>query len=203
MVVSLDTFSPKEITAQDEQAGLCVISQYPTQAAQMISADNSSQLPSQYHDLGGTPNEAICNRSDRFNEATHTGVHKKRARLLEDECRKIVPPGAQDMDFISKKHSTGTTIAAITKERSHVVPDVAAAIEDLLEQTSKVRYRKFLIFLFIYLFGFNSVYILTNFLFCPRYKINDLNSPGRTGCEKNVSLHCSFVVTCCVDTNIG
>ncbi|CBI18968.3 unnamed protein product, partial [Vitis vinifera] len=139
-VVYVDSFCPKEITAHDRQAGLCIMSQYPTQAAQMISADKGSQLPTQSHDLGDIPTQSICNRSDRFNEeARHSSVHAKRARLLEDESQKTVPPsGAQDMDFISKMNSSGTTITAVTEETSHVVPDVAAAIEDLLEQTSKI-----------------------------------------------------------------
>lgn len=139
-VVYVDSFCPKEITAHDRQAGLCIMSQYPTQAAQMISADKGSQLPTQSHDLGDIPTQSICNRSDRFNEeARHSSVHTKRARLLEDESQKTVPPsGAQDMDFISKMNSSGTTITAVAEETSHVVPDVAAAIEDLLEQTSKI-----------------------------------------------------------------
>ena len=138
----MDSFCPKEITAHDRQAGLCIMSQYPTQAAQMISADNGSQLPIQSNDLGGIPTQATCYRNDKFNEeARHSGVHTKRARLLEDESQKMVSPsGAQDMNFISKTNSSRTTVTAVTQETSHVVPDVAAAIEDLLEQTSKVKY---------------------------------------------------------------
>lgn len=146
----MDSFCPKEITAHDRQAGLGIMSQYPTQAAQMISADGASQLPSQSNDLGGIPTQDICYKSERLiEELRHPSGHTKRARILEDESQNTVSPsGARDMVCISKINSSRTTIATVNQESSHVVPDVAAAIEDLLEQTSKVKNLKFLICFF-------------------------------------------------------
>lgn len=43
-MVPMDRFRPRAATAQDSDAGLCITSQYPTQAARMISVDVPSQL---------------------------------------------------------------------------------------------------------------------------------------------------------------
>lgn len=47
MIVGLDHFRPKAVTVQDREAGLCTMTQYPTQAAQMVSGYCISELPSQ------------------------------------------------------------------------------------------------------------------------------------------------------------
>ncbi|KAJ6813124.1 DNA topoisomerase 2-binding protein 1 [Iris pallida] len=44
-----DSFQPRPVIAQDREAGLCIVSQYPTQAARMFSGCVPSQLPTQSH----------------------------------------------------------------------------------------------------------------------------------------------------------
>lgn len=46
-MVALDPFLPKPATTQDREAGLCTVSQYPTQAACMVSGGVPSQLLSE------------------------------------------------------------------------------------------------------------------------------------------------------------
>ncbi|PQM37677.1 hypothetical protein Pyn_12723 [Prunus yedoensis var. nudiflora] len=114
-VVALDQFYPKKVTAEDREAGLCTMSQYPTQAVQMISAGNSSECPSQSQDLRTSSGENIGSRNDSLREeASEPSFCNKKARVSEDDGEKV----------------------------SQVVPDVASAIEDLLEQTSKIHDQK-------------------------------------------------------------
>ncbi|XVF79355.1 hypothetical protein PTKIN_Ptkin14bG0215200 [Pterospermum kingtungense] len=90
-VVSLDPFCPKEVTAQDLEAGLCTVSQFPTQAAQMMSADVPFQFMSQSQDLRtpalGVENESIIGGryDDPRDEAEQSNVPLKRARCLESD----------------------------------------------------------------------------------------------------------------------
>lgn len=99
-IVALAPFSPKAVTPQDRDAGLCTMSQYPTQAVRMLSGENPTQsqhpidIPTQVTDF-----------RTRHITSKGSSSNRKRTRLLED---------------------------------SNVVPDVATAIEDLLEQTSKL-----------------------------------------------------------------
>lgn len=117
-IVSLDNFHPEEVP-QDPDAGLCTVTQYPTQAAKLISIDDSSQFSSQSQDL----------------KKENTTRSSKRLRLSASK-------GVSDQD--GQTHTNSATVEIINddaKENDQGVPDVAAAIEDLLEQTSKVRTR--------------------------------------------------------------
>jgi len=89
------------------------VSQYPTQAE--LSVDNSLQFPSQALDLG----------------KENTQYSSKKLRLSNEE------PGF-NQNTRTNMGSTAVDICHNGKENGHIVPDVAAAIEDLLEQTSKV-----------------------------------------------------------------
>ncbi|XP_043703207.1 DNA topoisomerase 2-binding protein 1-A-like isoform X3 [Telopea speciosissima] len=119
-IVALDQFLPKEVTAQDREQGLCTMSQYPTQAARMISGGVSLQLPSQSQVMMKIETHVVGSISESFKSfsggAKHSSLSIKRARLVDDDSH--------------------------NGEVSHAVPDVAAAIEDLLAQTSKIQEMK-------------------------------------------------------------
>ncbi|KAK9288453.1 hypothetical protein L1049_016910 [Liquidambar formosana] len=138
-VVAEGRFCPKEATAQDQEAGLCTTSQYPTQVLRMISGDNPSQFPSQSLEQRSIPSQAVACRSDIFKEeAKNSSPHSKRARLLEDDSEKgPLPSKVHPNDPICDMYTPRNSISEAT-DVSHVVPDVASAIEDLLEQTSKI-----------------------------------------------------------------
>ncbi|KAK7861183.1 dna topoisomerase 2-binding protein 1-a [Quercus suber] len=153
-VVALDSFCPKEVTVQDQEAGLCTTSQFPTQAVRMVSGDSPSCFPSQSQDLRNTATQCTFSRNDSFKEESEqSSVFNKRAKLLEDDEQKDLPSSKVHLRDPINLNAIGDNITKDNGEVSHAVPDVAAAIEDLLEQTSK---------------------------------IHDQNSPGRTGCDKNL-----------------
>ncbi|KAM3683038.1 hypothetical protein ACB094_12G115800 [Castanea mollissima] len=153
-VVALDSFCPKEVTVQDQEAGLCTTSQFPTQAGRMVSGDSPSCFPSQSQDLRNTATQCTFSRNDSFKEESEqSSVFNKRAKLLDDDDQKDLPSSKVHLRDPINLNAIGDNITKDNGEVSHAVPDVAAAIEDLLEQTSK---------------------------------IHDQNSPGRTGCDKNL-----------------
>uniref|UniRef100_A0A803R0B0 BRCT domain-containing protein n=1 Tax=Cannabis sativa TaxID=3483 RepID=A0A803R0B0_CANSA len=155
-LVPFDQFSPKEITAQDQEAGLCAMSQFSTQAAQMMSGDMPSQSTSRSEKIKTSLNGIIGSSKESFGGAKHTSTLHKKARLLEDSGKlNMLSSGVHPNDSISNANNSirNDVVAKGTDKVSHVVPDVAAAIEDLLEQTSK---------------------------------IHDQKSPGRTACDKSV-----------------
>lgn len=144
-MIPLDPFPPKEVTAHDREAGLCTVSQFPTQAVRMVSADGPSQFISPLEDLRTTSTQAMVGKSDSIassrnhslrDEAKQQSPHWKRARIQEDEGHDILS-GVHLSDPVCNMTSNGDNI--LRDEVSHVVPDVAAAIEDLLEQASKVK----------------------------------------------------------------
>ncbi|XVE60277.1 hypothetical protein DITRI_Ditri05aG0115900 [Diplodiscus trichospermus] len=144
-VVSLDPFCPKEVTAQDREAGLCTVTQFPTQAVQMMSVDIPSQFTSQSQDLRvqalGVKNESSSGgRNDGpRDEAEQSYVHLKRARHLEDDDQDgLLASGVHLFEPVLDKNSTENNRTKIAGEAAQVLPDVATAIEDFLEQTSKV-----------------------------------------------------------------
>lgn len=106
----------------------------------IISRDGASQFSSQSQNLGNTQTQCTVSRNDSFKElAKQSSVCNKKARLLENDDQKSLPlSGVCLHDPICNKNSTGDNISKDNGEVSHAVPDVAAAIEDLLEQTSKV-----------------------------------------------------------------
>ncbi|CAL5348451.1 unnamed protein product [Camellia sinensis] len=138
-VVAPGSFCPKKVTSQDREAGLCTLSQYPTQATRMISGDNASQFPSQSQDPRNIQSRAIGTSDNSREEAKFSSICGKRARLFEEDIDKgILSSGSNHSDPTCKMTSTGNNIPRNTGEVSNAVPDVAAAIEDLLAQTSKI-----------------------------------------------------------------
>ncbi|KAH9691350.1 transcription coactivator [Citrus sinensis] len=144
-VVSLDHFSPKEVTTHDREAGLCTVSQFPMQSVQMSSADEPSQF---INPLGGlqssSPQTMVhkiddITRSDNLrDEANQTSAHNKRARISEDEDHDTLP-GVHLKDPHRSTNYNGDSMSKDNGEVPHIGSDVAAVIEDLVEQTSKVQ----------------------------------------------------------------
>ncbi|XP_014502700.1 DNA topoisomerase 2-binding protein 1-A isoform X4 [Vigna radiata var. radiata] len=138
-VVAVDQFLPKEVTAQDREAGLCTVSQFPTQAAQMIS-DMPSQLSSQSQILRGITDKNVgCGVGNHETNFKKPSVYSKKARLVEEPCLSNKMPSASNSGIhaYGKNFSEDNTLID-GGEVCRTVPDVAAAIEDLLEQTSKM-----------------------------------------------------------------
>ncbi|XP_031281662.1 DNA topoisomerase 2-binding protein 1-A isoform X3 [Pistacia vera] len=145
-VVSLDPFYPREVTAHDREAGLCTVSQFPTQAVRMFSTDELSQLTSSSQDpramsseiIGSKNDSNVGNRNDGLRDLSkQSNVYSKRARISEDEGHEGLL--AHFSDPVSTKSSSLDNLLKDDREVSHVVPDVAAVIEDILEQTSKIQ----------------------------------------------------------------
>lgn len=81
-LVPLDPFRPRPVTAEDRDAGLCTVSQYPTQAANMVSGHAPQQFLSQSqgptNSLKVTAGNCLCSLSFIFSiygqeHADHTG----------------------------------------------------------------------------------------------------------------------------------
>lgn len=126
------------MTAEDREAGLCTTSQYPTQDVRMISVGNPSQCPSQSQDRSFSPPEAIgCRNYSIREEAKESSCCNKKARVLEDVDQSGLLSSGINLGIPA--YTTGDNKANTFGEVSQVVPDVASAIEDLLEQTSKVK----------------------------------------------------------------
>ncbi|KAK3005313.1 hypothetical protein RJ639_016640, partial [Escallonia herrerae] len=137
-VVAPYPFSPKEVTSEDREAGLCTMSQYPTQAARMTYGDDASQLPSQSQDPGNIQNYVIGSKSDVNEDLNYPNCCNKRARVSEDgSLKSLLSSGVNQNDHILTKSMWNDT--GNTADVRYVVPDVAAAIEELLEQTSKIQ----------------------------------------------------------------
>ncbi|XAR49591.1 hypothetical protein NMG60_11032843 [Bertholletia excelsa] len=139
-IVATSTFCPKEATSQDREAGVCTLSQYPTQATRMILGDNVSQFASQSPDERIIKTLAIGRSDSSRLEAKISDSSCKRVRLLNDGSDKgMTSCGISQKDPICTMTSPANNVLQNSGEVSHALPDVAAAIEDLLEQTSKIQ----------------------------------------------------------------
>ncbi|KAE9595895.1 putative BRCT domain-containing protein [Lupinus albus] len=138
-VVSVDQFLPKEVTDQDQEAGACTTSQFPTQAARMIS-DMPSQFPSQSQDSRNIPNIYLSSEVDNHRtDSKISSIYSKKARLVEEHDLYDKVPFAVDSSIhVNNMNFSEDNVHKYVGEVSHAVPDVADAIEDLLEQTSKI-----------------------------------------------------------------
>lgn len=132
-VVDVKGFVPKELTSQDRQEGSYFMSQYPAHSDRITSVDDVSQHPSQPQDLG---NVHTIDSLDMARDGEIYSSSHKRARLLGNDRIKHSSSDSAVDNFISRtSHAENNTE---NNRVSNVVPDVAAVIEDLLEQTSKV-----------------------------------------------------------------
>ncbi|GMN45524.1 hypothetical protein TIFTF001_014708 [Ficus carica] len=143
-LVPLDLFSPKEVTAQDQEAGLCTMSQFSSQAVRTRSGNDPCQFTSQSDNIKKSLSGIIGRRNDSEGEgAKHTSMFSKKARLLEvDGLKSQLSTGLHASVPICNTNSIDDNKAKDKDEMSYVVPDVAAAIEDLLAQTSKIHDQK-------------------------------------------------------------
>ena len=123
IVVTCGEFLPKEVTMSDREAGMCTTSQYPTQAVRMVSG--SSELtqdpPKTTVDVQVDTRACMVRK-----EVKYSVMCRKRSRVSQDGSGSVIS---------TENKVTGGEVS------SKSVPDVAAAIEDLLEQTSKVTKR--------------------------------------------------------------
>ncbi|KAI3671695.1 hypothetical protein L1987_87435 [Smallanthus sonchifolius] len=136
-IVASGQFLPKEATMSDQEAGRCITSQYPTQAVRMTSAAGASQLTSQSQEPmtnDARINDSSCTRK----EVKYSAVCSKKPRLSEDGSMKDLSSKSIPPNPICKNISAENTVTENGGEVSKSVPDVASAIEDLLEQTSKI-----------------------------------------------------------------
>lgn len=110
------------------------------QAVPIISREGASQFSSQSQRLGNTQTQCTVRRNDSFKKLPkQSSVCNKKARLSDNDDQKTLPlSGVCLLDPICNTNSAGDNISNDNGEVSQAVPDVAAAIEDLLEQTSKV-----------------------------------------------------------------
>ncbi|XP_006345369.1 DNA topoisomerase 2-binding protein 1 [Solanum tuberosum] len=139
-IVSADPFYPKEVTSEDREAGACTVSQFPTQAFGMISGDTASQ-PLQ--ELVNVRTEAFAGRSTAKEEKKYSSRWNKKARLLVvEEPKCSLPCSPKESNAFCGASPPEKNLTGSTNEGSSAVPDVAAAIEDLLEQTSKIHDQK-------------------------------------------------------------
>ncbi|XP_019167494.1 PREDICTED: DNA topoisomerase 2-binding protein 1 isoform X1 [Ipomoea nil] len=136
-IVAPDPFYPKEVTTEDREAGICTTSQFPTQAVQMISEDNVSQLQNQSKEINSVNSEAFTARSSAREEMKYLPSSSKKARLLADEKLKCpLSSLSNQSDAISGANPPNNRRMESTKDCA-IMTDVANLIEDCLEQTSK------------------------------------------------------------------
>lgn len=151
-ILSADPFYPKEVTSEDREAGACTVSQFPTQAFRTISGDTASQPQTQPQELINVRTEAFAGKSTAKEEMKYSSRCNKKARLLVvEECNCSLSCSPKESNTFCGTNPPEKNLTGSTNEGSSAVPDVAAAIEDLLEQTSKVIYEKQSIFSFFVL----------------------------------------------------
>lgn len=147
-VVSMDPFYPKEVTTQDREAGLYTASQFPSQALKIISEENSSQFIGPAESLRVTLSKTLGSNNGSLmgslgEDTRQSNAHCKKARLLDDDRhRKLFSSEVSASDGVCNVSYGSDSIQKDAAEVAIVVPDVAAAIEDLLEQTSKIHDQK-------------------------------------------------------------
>ncbi|XP_010539678.1 PREDICTED: DNA topoisomerase 2-binding protein 1-A isoform X2 [Tarenaya hassleriana] len=137
-VVGSDNFHPKQMTTQDREAGCCLASQFPTQFVPMTSRANGSLFVSKSEerkDANGCIEGELNNRHGDIGRQLN-----KKARLSKDgQEGHVLPMGEHPSNNGYALNSGEDNESVNDVESGRVVPDVAAAIEDLLEQTSKIQ----------------------------------------------------------------
>ncbi|KZV27508.1 DNA topoisomerase 2-binding protein 1-A [Dorcoceras hygrometricum] len=131
------TFYPKEPTSLDREAGLSTVSQYPSQSVRMLSEDDASQTMTQ--DLTNTQ-KVVSNKCLAWDGVNPLNNYSKRPKVLGKDNIKIpLSCVSTDDKSVNMKKPMENSMEICTPGASLVVPDVAAAIEDLLEQTIKIQ----------------------------------------------------------------
>lgn len=128
-LVAPEAFCPREISAQE--ARFCTMTQFPPQP---------SQIPSQSQEWKSTVIPNPSNGKKMVREEMRGSSSNKKARLSENiDLNSPCLTGAQVSCPISHMGVSGGKNLKENDDAIEVVPDVAAAIEDLLEHTSKVK----------------------------------------------------------------
>ncbi|KAK8948021.1 hypothetical protein KSP40_PGU007126 [Platanthera guangdongensis] len=118
-LVPPNSFQPRPVTLQDKVAGLCTVSQHPTQAVDMISSLSQSQ--SQTHGLmQNSRMNFVSNRSQRSEDSS---PDRKRSKLSEYDGIIDASKRNEELEVHEEDHKT--------------VSDVIDAIDDLLAQSDK------------------------------------------------------------------
>ncbi|KAL6513428.1 hypothetical protein OROGR_020914 [Orobanche gracilis] len=141
-VVDLERFRPQELTSQDRHEGLYSVSQYPMQCAKMTSDISQESSPLQdLRNMQTIDSTMGCMERD---EENYSSNGSKRARVSGNDSIKCPQSCESTIDVDNSLTMKNTTENNATENIGEVpvVPDVAAAIEDLLEQTSKIQDRK-------------------------------------------------------------
>ncbi|PWA76760.1 heme-binding uptake, Tiki superfamily, ChaN, Protein RETICULATA-related protein [Artemisia annua] len=121
----------------DEIERVCITSQYPTQAVRMISTAGASQLTSQSEDPKIIDGQVDVIKIRK--EVKYSAVCSKKPRLSEDgNVISALSSRSSNKDTVCSIISTDDKFTENGGDVSKSVPDVASAIEDLLEQTSKI-----------------------------------------------------------------
>ncbi|GAB2289813.1 hypothetical protein Dimus_024119 [Dionaea muscipula] len=139
-VVPLEAFFPKEVSAQDLEAGLCNVSQYPTQATKSVSANNPPEISSLSAGLRKPLGQTTANKPNNDgNNMEYTGDSNKKPKLQENlhSMKALSHCLRSDKSSPICRNTTENSTMGYSGEKSLGV-DVADAIEDLLEQTSKI-----------------------------------------------------------------
>ncbi|KAF3787341.1 DNA topoisomerase 2-binding protein 1 [Nymphaea thermarum] len=138
-VVSTDLFLPKAVTAQDIEAGICTMSQYPTQAGQLISGEVSSQwrkndpgmVRRKINGHGFPGGEEQSRELNKRMRGTESSISKD-VGLTEIFC-------CQENVSEVLKTKKNQELGESAPESEGMISDVAAAIEDLLAQSRKMQ----------------------------------------------------------------
>lgn len=125
-VVDVKGLFPKELTSQDRQQGSYFMSQYPAPSDRVTSVDDVSQCPSQLQDLRNvhTTDSLVMERDEDIYSSSN-----KRARLLRNDSIKHSSCDATIDNFVNRTNHEENNVSE---------NNIAAVIEDLLEQTNKV-----------------------------------------------------------------
>ncbi|CAI9266608.1 unnamed protein product [Lactuca saligna] len=147
-VVDWSGFLPKEATASEREAGMCTMSQYPTQAARMVSTAGASQSQSQ--DLKTIDGHGQSQLDDNRRGSIRKEV-KSKSKVMGSKRSKLSTESGTESSGLNVLDSVCRIISTTQNKATEIdlgggggggvfksVPDVAAAIEDLLEQTSKI-----------------------------------------------------------------
>lgn len=120
------------------------MSQFPTQAVHRKCGDNKGGSQSQGRRLTqcqDADGKSLSNSSGTVRvawEEEKQGNSFKKLKLIKDHRNDLASSGVCSSDSVRKEHFVEDKGPKETAEAAQVVPDVATAIEDLLEQTSKV-----------------------------------------------------------------
>lgn len=147
MIISLDTFRPKPISDEDMEAGLCTLSQYPTQSQTAQIAGIPFQLVSESLESKKNTTKRAGESYTEYNNCPLFIFQIKNMDVAgfsyEGLCEKDVRICRKSLRLSECRRNTDATKKHRIPENSLIsndeaVPDVADAIEHLLAQSPNV-----------------------------------------------------------------